>query len=224
MENYILEESYISPIAKPKLTGKSLLRSLKLIKRALTVEKLAKQYKLGQSNINQLNKSNLQSTEVVNSNLQSTEVVNSNLQSTNLDNSNLQSTEVVNSSLNELNDMNLDIHLTRLVKRGVLDVTKSLRKGIIGIVLIASDVHPIDVVSHLPILCEELSISYAYVTNKRILSDICQSKRPTCAVLIVKPVKDLPNKIKKLSENIKLDYTKLYHKVDHNIKKSHPYL
>ncbi|XP_952857.1 40S ribosomal S12-related protein, putative [Theileria annulata] len=204
MENYILEESYISPIAKPKLTGKSLLRSLKLIKRALTVEKLAKQYKLGQSNINQLNKSNLQSTTD--------------------DKSNLQSTEVVNSSLNELNDMNLDIHLTRLVKRGVLDVTKSLRKGIIGIVLIASDVHPIDVVSHLPILCEELSISYAYVTNKRILSDICQSKRPTCAVLIVKPVKDLPNKIKKLSENNKLDYTKLYHKVDQNIKKCHPYL
>ncbi|EAN31529.1 Ribosomal protein L7Ae/L30e/S12e/Gadd45 family protein [Theileria parva strain Muguga] len=169
-DNMLEDSTYVSPIARPKLAGKSLIRSLKLVKRALAVEKLAKQQKL------------------------------------------------------ETNSSE-DLALTRLVKRGVLDVTKSLRKGLTGIVLLASDVHPVDVVSHVPVLCEELSISYAYVASKRVLSDVCHSKRPTCAVLVVKPLKDFSNRLKKLPEyDNKLDYTELYHKVDSNIRKHHPYL
>ncbi|AFZ81039.1 40S ribosomal protein L7Ae, putative [Theileria equi strain WA] len=164
------ESHYVSPVAKPQLAGKVLIRSLKLVKKALTLEKLAKQQKLekGQG----------------------------------------------------------DLVLTRLVKRGVQDVTKSLRKGSTGIVLMACDVHPVDVLAHVPILCEELSVAYAYVTSKRVLSDICQSKRPTCVVLIVKPSNDFSNRIKNLApgQEEKVDYSQLFEKVDGSIRKHHPYL
>lgn len=164
------ESHYISPVAKPKLAGKALIRSLKLVKKALALEKLAKQQKLEKGHA--------------------------------------------------------DLVLTRLVKRGVQDVTKSLRKGFTGIVLMACDVHPVDVIAHVPILCEELSVAYAYVTSKRVLSDICQSKRPTCVVLVVKPTNDFGNRIKSLApeQSEKVNYSQLFEKVEGNIRKHHPYL
>ncbi|KAK1442830.1 ribosomal protein eL30-like protein [Babesia gibsoni] len=171
MDSGAEEVVYLSPIANPQLTGKSLKRSLKLLKRALALEKLAKQQRL----------------------------------ETNTD---------------------VDIVLTRLVKRGVQDVTKALRKGLKGIVLLACDVHPIDVVAHLPILCEDANIPYGYVTSKRVLSHVCQSKRPTCVVLVVQPPKDLTQRIKKLvsGKNDKLNYADLYEKVDQLIRSDHPFL
>ncbi|KAF9302323.1 hypothetical protein BGZ74_005526, partial [Mortierella antarctica] len=41
------------------------------------------------------------------------------------------------------------------VKRGVKEVVKGLRKGEKGLVLIAGDISPIDVITHVPVLCEE---------------------------------------------------------------------
>lgn len=40
------------------------------------------------------------------------------------------------------------------LKRGVKDVVKAIRKGAKGIVILAADVSPVDVISHIPILCE----------------------------------------------------------------------
>ncbi len=41
----------------------------------------------------------------------------------------------------------------KLLKRGVKDVVKSIKKGQKGIVIFAADVSPIDVYSHIPLLC-----------------------------------------------------------------------
>lgn len=165
------EPVYISPIANPLLRGKTLKRSLKLLKRALAVEKLAK--------VNRLEA-----------------------------------------------EGEADTILTRLVKRGVQDVTKAIRKGIQGVVLFACDVHPIDVVAHLPVMCEDASMAYAYVSSKRVISQVCQSKRPTCVVLVVKPPKDLSQRVKKLApeKHERLNYADLYEKVDKAIRTTHPFL
>jgi H/ACA ribonucleoprotein complex subunit 2 len=59
-------------------------------------------------------------------------------------------------------------HLNRekKLKRGVKDVVKSIRKGATGICIIAADVTPADVISHIPILCEDNDIPYIYVRSR----------------------------------------------------------
>ena len=70
------------------------------------------------------------------------------------------------------------------LRRGVKEVTKAIRKGEKGIIVLAGDVTPIDVYSHLPVFCEENDIPYCYVPSRQDLGEATQTKRPTCAVMI----------------------------------------
>lgn len=62
-----------------------------------------------------------------------------------------------------------------------------MRKDQKGIVILAGDVSPIDVISHLPVFCEEKNIRYAFVKSKKDLGTACDSKRPMSAVFIQEP-------------------------------------
>ena len=77
----------------------------------------------------------------------------------------------------------------KLVKRGVKETVKAVRKGQAGVVIIAADISPIDVLSHLPILCEDKSVPYIYVRSRAEVGQACKTKRPTSCVLICKPDK-----------------------------------
>jgi len=81
------------------------------------------------------------------------------------------------------------------VRRGVKEVVKAVRKGEKGICVIAGDISPIDVISHLPCLCEDNDVSYVFVPSKEALGTAGQTKRPTSCVLI-KPSKDEDTKEK----------------------------
>jgi ribosomal protein L7Ae-like RNA K-turn-binding protein len=48
----------------------------------------------------------------------------------------------------------------------VKEVVKCLRKGEKGLCIIAGDISPIDVISHLAVYCEELAVPYIYVNSK----------------------------------------------------------
>ncbi|CCF73586.1 NHP2, NOLA2, H/ACA ribonucleoprotein complex subunit 2 [Babesia microti strain RI] len=120
--------------------------------------------------------------------------------------------------------VNVDLALCRCIKRGVIDVTKAVRKNIKGLVLIASDVYPVDVVAHLPILCEEKNLTYAYLPCKKILAATCRSKRPVCVVLVVEPPDNFQKLMSQLTNAEHLDYSKIFEKVDSAIRKGHPYL
>lgn len=52
------------------------------------------------------------------------------------------------------------------IKRGVKEVVKSIRKGEKGVCIIAGDISPIDVISHIPVLCEENDIPYVFTPSK----------------------------------------------------------
>jgi H/ACA ribonucleoprotein complex subunit 2 len=52
--------------------------------------------------------------------------------------------------------------------------------------VIAGDVSPIDVITHVPILCEEAGIPYVYVPSKEDLGTASLTKRPTSCALILK--------------------------------------
>nr|GMD94716.1 H/ACA ribonucleoprotein complex subunit 2-like protein [Ipomoea batatas] len=78
----------------------------------------------------------------------------------------------------------------KCLKRGVKEVVKSIRRGHKGFCVIAGNISPIDVITHVPILCEESDIPYVYVASKEDLANAGATKRPTCCVLVLtKPAK-----------------------------------
>lgn len=71
------------------------------------------------------------------------------------------------------------------VKRGVKEVVKALRKGEKGLVIIAGDISPADVISHIPVLCEDSAVPYVFIPSKEDLGSAGATKRPTSCVFIV---------------------------------------
>ena len=43
----------------------------------------------------------------------------------------------------------------KFIRRGVKEVVKAIRKGEKGFCIIAGDISPVDVISHIPIMCED---------------------------------------------------------------------
>ncbi|KAJ6322168.1 hypothetical protein OIU77_012108 [Salix suchowensis] len=94
---------------------------------------------------------------------------------------------------------------SKCLKRGVKEVVKSIRRGHKGLCIIAGNISPIDVITHVPILCEESDIPYVYVTSKEELASAGATKRPTCCVLVLtKPTKGEMGK--EDQEKLKADY------------------
>ena len=60
--------------------------------------------------------------------------------------------------------------------------------ALVRICVIAGNVTPIDVITHIPILCEEADVPYIYVPSKEALGTASCTKRPT-SVILVKPKK-----------------------------------
>ena len=73
----------------------------------------------------------------------------------------------------------------KMVRRGVKEVVKSIRKEDKGMVILAGDISPIDVISHIPILCEDSKIPYCYVKSKQELGESSMTKRPTSVIMVV---------------------------------------
>ncbi|KAI7824595.1 50S ribosomal protein L30e-like protein [Kickxella alabastrina] len=73
----------------------------------------------------------------------------------------------------------------RHVKRGVKEVVKGLRKGDKGLVILAANISPVDVLSHIPVLCEDNQVPYVFVNSKEELGGSCSTKRPTCCLMII---------------------------------------
>ncbi|KNA11868.1 hypothetical protein SOVF_131180 [Spinacia oleracea] len=103
----------------------------------------------------------------------------------------------------------------KCLKRGVKEVVKSIRRGHKGICVIAGNISPIDVITHVPILCEESEIPYVYVPSKEDLASAGATKRPTCCVLVLnKPAKgelsqEEQEKLKSESEQVSSEIREL---------------
>jgi H/ACA ribonucleoprotein complex subunit 2 len=76
------------------------------------------------------------------------------------------------------------------IRRGVKEVIKGIRKGETGMAILAGDIYPLDVISHIPVLLEEKGIPYMFVPSKQDLGAAASTKRPTSVVLIRTPKKD----------------------------------
>ena len=70
------------------------------------------------------------------------------------------------------------------MRRGVKEVVKAIRKGAGGLCILAGDISPIDVISHIPIMCEDAGIPYIFVPAKDELGGAAGTKRPTSVILV----------------------------------------
>ncbi|CAL9685022.1 unnamed protein product [Knipowitschia caucasica] len=87
------------------------------------------------------------------------------------------------------------------IRRGVKEVQKFINKGEKGIVVLAGDTLPIEVYCHLPVMCEDRSLPYAYIPSKMDLGSSAGSKRPTCVILI-KPHEDYQEQYDEVFEEV----------------------
>ncbi len=107
----------------------------------------------------------------------------------------------------------------KALKRGVKEVVKAVRKGSKGVCIIAGDVSPIDVLSHVPVLCEDNEVPYVFVPSKEELGAAGLTKRPTsCILLMPKPWKQAKDADKDEVEK----YEESYGEIDKKAKSIAP--
>ena len=72
----------------------------------------------------------------------------------------------------------------KLIRRGVKEVVKALKKNEKGLAILAGDISPVEVIAHVPIYCEEKNVAYIYVPSKEELGLASLTKRPTSIVMV----------------------------------------
>ncbi|KAF8222176.1 L30e-like protein [Tricholoma matsutake] len=106
---------------------------------------------------------------------------------------------------------------SRHVKRGVKEVVKGIRKGEKGLLILAADINPIDIISHLPVLSEEAHIPYVFVSSKEELGHASSTKRPTSCVMVCPDQKK--RKRKETEEDNDDDFRELYDECYREVEK-----
>ncbi|EED91510.1 L7Ae, ribosomal protein 7Ae 60S large ribosomal subunit [Thalassiosira pseudonana CCMP1335] len=66
-------------------------------------------------------------------------------------------------------------------KKGANEATKTLNRGISEIIIMAADAEPIEILLHLPLLCEDKNVPYVFVPSKIALGRACGVSRPVIA-------------------------------------------
>ncbi|XP_023019868.1 NHP2 ribonucleoprotein [Leptinotarsa decemlineata] len=87
------------------------------------------------------------------------------------------------------------------VRVGLKDVQKRIRKGETGILVLAGDIHPIEIMCHLPIVCEEKNIPYVFVPSRKDLGAALGVKRG-CVMVLIKPHEDYKENFNELKEEV----------------------
>ncbi|KAJ1928701.1 RNA binding protein snu13 [Tieghemiomyces parasiticus] len=69
-------------------------------------------------------------------------------------------------------------------RKGANETTKTLNRGIAEFIVLAADTVPIEVLLHLPLLCEDKNVPYVFVPSKVALGRACGVSRPVVAVAV----------------------------------------
>lgn len=70
------------------------------------------------------------------------------------------------------------------LKKGANEATKTLNRGICEFIVMTADVEPIEIVLHLPLLCEDKNVPYVFIPSKIALGRACGVSRPVVACSI----------------------------------------
>lgn len=78
------------------------------------------------------------------------------------------------------------------LRKGTNEVTKLVERGDAQLVVMAEDVDPPEILAHMPLLCEEKGIPYAYVPSKQELGVASGLGKATASIAILDPGKAKP--------------------------------
>jgi len=71
-----------------------------------------------------------------------------------------------------------------MLKKGANEATKTLNRGISEFIVMAADTEPIEILLHLPLLCEDKAVPYIFVPSKVALGRACGVSRPIIAASV----------------------------------------
>ncbi|GMI06400.1 hypothetical protein TrRE_jg6804 [Triparma retinervis] len=63
------------------------------------------------------------------------------------------------------------------LKKGANEATKTLNRGISEVIIMAADAEPLEILLHLPLLCEDKNVPYVFVPSKIALGRACGVSR-----------------------------------------------
>lgn len=70
------------------------------------------------------------------------------------------------------------------LRKGANETTKTLNRGISEFIVLAADAEPLEILLHLPLLCEDKNVPYVFVRSKQALGRACGVSRPVIACSI----------------------------------------
>lgn len=95
------------------------------------------------------------------------------------------------------------------LRYGLKHVQARIRKGETGVVVFAGNVTPIDVICHMPAVCEKKHIPYVYVPSKEDLGTVIGIQK-SCLIALIKPHADYKDFFEKVRKEIdELDISSL---------------
>ena len=93
--------------------------------------------------------------------------------------------------------------LYKQMKKGANETTKSLNRGVADLVIIAADTEPLEIVLHLPLLCEDKNVPYVYVPKQSDLGRACGVSRNIVAAVILRhPDSQLQTQINEMKDKV----------------------
>ncbi|RKP04440.1 ribonucleo protein-associated protein [Thamnocephalis sphaerospora] len=82
---------------------------------------------------------------------------------------------------NKITDLVQQASHYKQLKKGANEATKTLNRGISEFIVMAADTDPLEILLHLPLLCEDKNVPYVFVPSKTALGRACGVSRPVVA-------------------------------------------
>ncbi|KAF9265588.1 snRNP subunit, partial [Marasmius fiardii PR-910] len=70
------------------------------------------------------------------------------------------------------------------LKKGANEATKTLNRGVAEFIILTADTEPLEILLHLPLLCEEKNVPYIFLPSKGALGRACNVQRPVIAASV----------------------------------------
>nr|ALS04699.1 60S ribosomal protein L7a/NHP2-like protein 1 [Pseudodiaptomus poplesia]ALS04817.1 60S ribosomal protein L7a/NHP2-like protein 1 [Pseudodiaptomus poplesia]ALS04916.1 60S ribosomal protein L7a/NHP2-like protein 1 [Pseudodiaptomus poplesia] len=70
------------------------------------------------------------------------------------------------------------------LRKGANEATKTLNRGQAEFVILAADSEPLEILLHIPLLCEDKNVPYVFVRSKQALGRACGVSRPVIAASV----------------------------------------
>ena len=104
----------------------------------------------------------------------------------------------------KVQDLIKDAAKKGFLKKGANEATKALNRGIAQIIVMAADTEPLEIVLHLPLLCEDKNVPYIFVPSQHSLGAAWGVSRNIISWAIISDgnESDLQTRINELKDEI----------------------